>query len=227
MTDAKKPQAAKAKAPTPAPAAPEAQAPEGLTMEQRMAAMEDKLMERFDVADAREAELDAREAALAPRERDDVHVTMSRKADDSRFLNRLAIDHYAPPSQLEVPEDGEYSYRWVAEYVNGSHMPRGVNERMREGYVRVTAESLPEDFLVDEDTFNDGYARTSGLILMRIPMERKLMRDRYYANLSQERLGQANELQGIAGRDSVKEDRGSRSLTGAEAGRALHTMSTS
>ena len=189
--------------------------------------MMERLAERMDKMDAREAELDAREASVAPREREEVTTSMSRKTDDSKYLERLAIDHYSPPNQLEVPTDHEYHYRWVAEWVNGSQTPRGVNERLREGYVRVMAQDLPEDFLVDEDTFRDGYARTTGLILMRITHERKSLRDKYYANLSRERLGSANELQGVAGRDSVKEDRGSRSLSGAEAGRALQQMSNS
>jgi len=175
----------------------------------------------------REAELATREADLAPREREHTQLNRTRSADDTHRMERMSLDFYKPPNQLEVPSDGQNHYRWAAEYVNGSHTPNQVNDRLREGYVRVTKESLPEDFLVDEDDRGDGFARMSGLILMRIPVERKMARDAYYQKRSQQRLLSADELQGVAGSSAVREDRGSRSLTGAEAGRALKQMTTS
>lgn len=191
----------------------------------------DAAMERIEAIarrlDQREADLDSREASLAPREREHEQAVRSRALDDSSRQERLSLDFYAPPNQLEVPEDGEYHYRWVAEWVNGNQTPRSVQERLREGYERVMAESLPEGFLVDEDSFGDGYARTTGLILMRVPHQKKRARDNYYRKISRQRLSAANDLQGIAGRDAVSEDRGTRSLTGAEAGQALQRMRTS
>lgn len=193
-----------------------------------------------DELDAREMELRRREEALlereaefaayreqiasqaAPRERD--NDSRSRVLDETSRMERQSMEYYAPPSQLEVPQDDEYHYRWVAEYVNGSHMPRLVQNRIREGYERVHKEALPEDFLVDEDTFGDGWARQSGLILMRWPKAKQAARTRYYQRMSQERLQAADELQGVAGRDAVREDRGTRALTGVEAGRALANM---
>lgn len=188
-------------------------------------------MERLEAMAERQREreeaLDAREAALAPRERELERNTRSRVTDDTKRKERLSLDVYRPPNQLEVPQDAEYEYRWVAEWVNGTQTPRAVQERLREGYVRVLAEDLPEDFLVDEDSFGDGYARTTGLILMRIHKDHANLRRAYYRRLSQERVTSANALQGVAGRDSVSEDRGSRSLTGAEAGQVLRQMSSS
>jgi hypothetical protein len=177
--------------------------------------------------DAREAALAAREAALAPREREAHITTRSRVTDDTRRFERQSMDYYAPPNQLRTPEDPEYHFRWIAEHVNGQQMPRNVQMRLQEGYVRVRMDELPEDFMVDEDLKGDGYARTSGLILMRLPIERKRLRDAYYAKKSRERANSVDELQGIAGRNAVREDRGTRTLTGAEAGRALANMSQS
>lgn len=177
--------------------------------------------------DAREAALAEREAALAPREREGQILTRSRVMDDTKRLERQSMDYYAPPNQLRTPYDPEYHFRWIAEHVNGQHMPRNVQMRLQEGYIRVRMDELPEDFMVDEDVKGDGYARTGGLILMRLPVSRKLQRDAYYARKSKERANSVDELQGIAGRNAVREDRGSRSLTGAEAGRALANMSQS
>lgn len=177
--------------------------------------------------DAREAALAEREAALAPREREGQILTRSRVMDDTKRLERQSMDYYAPPNQLRTPDDPEYHFRWIAEHVNGQHMPRNVQMRLQEGYIRVRMDELPEDFMVDEDVKGDGYARTGGLILMRLPVSRKLQRDAYYARKSKERANSVDKLQGIAGRNAVREDRGSRSLTGAEAGRALANMSQS
>lgn len=177
--------------------------------------------------DAREAALAEREAALAPREREGQILTRSRVMDDTKRLERQSMDYYAPPNQLRTPDDPEYHFRWIAEHVNGQHMPRNVQMRLQEGYIRVRMDELPEDFMVDEDVKGDGYARTGGLILMRLPVSRKLQRDAYYARKSKERANSVDELQGIAGRNAVRKDRGSRSLTGAEAGRALANMSQS
>jgi hypothetical protein len=177
--------------------------------------------------DARWAELEEREARVAAREREVELSTRSRALDDTRRYERPSMDYYAPPNQLRTPEDPEYHFRWIAEYVNGQHMPRNVQTRLQEGYVRVRMDELPEDFLVDEDLKGDGYARTGGLILMRLPVSRKMQRDAYYRKRSQERANSVDELQGVAGRNAVREDRGTRSLTGAEAGRAIATMSQS
>jgi hypothetical protein len=135
------------------------------------------------------------------------------------------MDFYAPPQQLEVPKSDQYDYRWVAEFVMGGQTPRSVQIRIREGYERVRLDTLPEDFIVDEDERQDGFARTGGLILMRIDKRRRNARTKYYRTRSAARLEAADELQGIAGRNAVREDRGTQTLSGADAGRALAKMS--
>lgn len=187
-----------------------------------MARME-AMMERLE---EREAALNAREAALAPREREGQQLSKDRALDDTARLERQSLDYYAPPGQLEVPQTGEYHYRWIAEHVNGTHTPKQVQDRLREGYERVMTDQLPDDFLVDEDRFGDRYARQGGLILMRIPRAKQRAREAYWQRLSQSRENAADALQGIAGRDFVSEDRGSRSYDGAEAGRMLKSMTS-
>jgi hypothetical protein len=99
----------------------------------------------------------------------------------------------------------------------------------REGWQRVNISEVPETFLmaVDENTKNDQFCRTGGLILMRLPRKFAEQRQNYYKSRRQERAFAADVLQGVAGADAVQEDRGSRNLDGAEAGRALRDMSRS
>lgn len=166
----------------------------------------------------------AKVKAKAPRGR--TQNDRTRASDATEVLERDSLDFYAPPSQLEVPQSQEYVYRWVAEFVNGQHMPRNVQMRLREGYTRVMISELPEDFLVDEDR-GDQVARTGGLMLMRMHWRKHRARTNYYRKQSIDRLASANELQGVAGNDSVMEDRGTRTLMGADAGRALAQMARS
>jgi hypothetical protein len=195
--------------------------------DQRMSILDERMAD----LDVRERELSEREAAfqsqvaLAPREREEFISTRSRAADDTRRMERPSMDAYAPPSQMEIPQDDTYYYRWIRESVNGVADPSNVQKRIRDGYVRVKMSDLPEDFIVDEDLRGDGYARNSGLILMRIPHEKKAQIDAYYLGRSRDRLQGADELQGVAKGDYVREDRGSRSLTGRDAQQALSHMS--
>lgn len=149
----------------------------------------------------------------------------SRAKDGTANRERPPMDRWSPANVLETPPaTGEYRYRWIAEYVNGTHTPRNVQMALREGYERVKIDALPEDFLVDEDR-GDGYARTGGLILMRLPEAFALQRQQHYLKRSNDAVNGANELQGVAGGNAVSEDRGTRSLSGAEAGQALASMS--
>lgn len=149
----------------------------------------------------------------------------SRAADDTAVKERPGVDYWAPSNQLETPSNtGEYRYRWIAEYVNGNFMSRNVQSALREGYQRVKISELPDTFIVDED-LGDGNARVGGLLLMRIPEKFAQQRASYYGRRSAEALEGANTLQGVAGRNAVYEDRGTRTLSGAEAGAAIRNMS--
>lgn len=154
-------------------------------------------------------------------------ATRTRAADDSTRNEREPVRQWTPANHMETPKDGVFEYRWVAELVNGSETPTNVHRKMREGYQRVMIDDLPEDFLLYNADTGDGYTRYGGLILMRLPLELYAQRNAYFRTRSTERLEAANELQGVAGRDAVKEDRGTRSLTGADAGRALQRMNDS
>lgn len=136
-----------------------------------------------------------------------------------------AIDRWMPGNVLETPPDtGDYRYRWIAEYVNGLHNSRRVQQALREGYERVTISDLPDGSIVDEDTAGDGYARTGGLILMRIPKVKVEQRRAYYAQKSALAARAVDTLQGVRPQDTVYDDRGSRALDGAEAGAALRNL---
>ena len=159
-------------------------------------------------------------------ERERTAAGKSRAQDDTRTYERPKMDAWSPASALDMPEShGDYRFRWIAEYVNGVHTPRNVQSAIREGYERVRTSELPEDFIVDEDVKGDGYARTGGLILMRLPETFAKQRQDYYLSRSKDALAGANTLQGIAGKNAVYEDRGTRTLSGADAGAALKSMS--
>jgi len=151
----------------------------------------------------------------------------SRARDDSAVLDREAVYEYSPPNQLVTLPDGEYTYRWVTEAIHGEPVPDRTQVRLAEKYERVNRAQLPDEFYAGEDTKGDGYVRTGGLILMRMPTALNQSRARFFQKLSQDRLKGVNDLQGVAGRDAVEEDRGTRSLSGADARSALQDMSNS
>ncbi len=146
----------------------------------------------------------------------------SRAADDRSQEERPELGQWSPAAILELPPDiGGYRYRWVAEYVNGSHMGLNVQRALRERWVRVNYEELDDFYKAAcDETRDDGYARAGGLIMMKMPLEYALQRQEYYLKQSQGAIMAANELQGVAGANSVTEDR-SRGLTGREVAQAL------
>jgi len=153
----------------------------------------------------------------------------SRASDDSSILDRPPIYEYSPVSVLEVPKGGDhdqYEYRWVTEHVNGEPVPQMIQRRLHEKYVRVTHDQLPEDFILDESK-GDGVARRGGLILMRAPKAYIQARTNYFQKLSQSRVDGVNHLQGVAGKDAIEQDRGSRSISGDEARQMLQSFQSS
>ena len=165
----------------------------------------------------------------SPRERTDEQAragaARSRETDDTSYWERADMDSWKPSSQLELPEnDAQYVYRWIAEYVNGNLMTNRLTKATREGWQFVRVDDLPEGFIVDEDTKGDGLARVGGLVMARLPRRAAQARQRYYARVSAQALDGADQLQGIAGKHAVKEDRGTRSLDGSAAGDALRSM---
>lgn len=172
------------------------------------------------------AELEAAAARSRPTESKRTSGSKTRVADETARLERDDMDVWAPPSMLTLPpNDDQWVYRWVSEYVNGSFMAQRLNNAKRDGYEFVRIDELPEGFIVDEDMKGDGLARVGGLIMARMPRRKAEMRKRYYERRSQEMLNGANQLQGVAGKDAFEENRGTRSLDGRAAGEALRSMS--
>lgn len=148
-----------------------------------------------------------------------------RGMDETERFERAPMDAWAPPSTLQLPpNDPQYVYRWIAEYVNGSLVPNRLNRARQQGYEFVRVDQLPPDFYVDEDVKGDGLARNGGLIMARLPRKFADQRRRYYDRQSQTALNGANQLQGIAGKNTVEEDRGTRTLDGRVAGDALRQL---
>ena len=163
-----------------------------------------------------------------PTEQSRASSSKSREADATENMEREDLNYYAPPSQIKLPEsDPHWVYRWITEYVNGVYTPQRLNRARAEGYQFVRVDDLPEGFYVDEDHKGDGLARYGGLVLARLPRQKAEARRRYYQARSQESLRGANQLQGIAGKDTVEENRGTRTLDGRAAGEALRSMTQS
>lgn len=153
---------------------------------------------------------------------------LSREADESARFEHPEMDHWAPPSQLSLPpNDEKFVYRWVSEYVNGQYMSNRLSAARREGYMFVRMDELPEGFIVDEDTKSDGLARVGGLLMAKMPRRFAEQRKAFYAKRSAESLAGADQLQGVAGANAVRENRGTRSLDGRAAGDALRSMARS
>jgi len=154
-----------------------------------------------------------------------------RGADSSAALSRPSHKRWSPPELLSMPPDHgkTYNYRWVAEYVNGVRQNQNVSLRMREGYERVLASDLPEDFQVALDEYDDrgSYARSGGLILMRLPVEVAAERRVHYREVTARNNAAGTEMAGVAGPNAVHEDRGSKSVEGAEAAAVLNSLGRS
>lgn len=149
-------------------------------------------------------------------------ASQSRKADDRKHDARPEIEDWSPASMLELPPDtGDFRFRWIAESVNGKETPLNVQRALREKWERVRYDEL-DDFhkAACDEARDDGWARTGGLVMMKIPQHYAEQRRQYYRKRSKGAISAANELQGVAGKDSVEEDR-SRGLTGREISAAL------
>jgi hypothetical protein len=153
-------------------------------------------------------------------------ATKGREVDETKVMERPAMDRWSPAAVLEMPKiAGEFRLRWIAEHVNGIHVPRNVQSALKEGYARVNMSEFLEEFVCDEDTDGRGYARNGGFILMKLPEAFAQQREAHYARKSKEGLNGANVLQGVAGSNAVFEDRGTKTLSGADAGAAMQQMS--
>ncbi len=157
-------------------------------------------------------------------EKDRTSADKDRAAQSTSQMERPSIDQWSPASALMTPPPtGGFRYRWVAEYVNGAPMTNNVQQRVRQGYTRVTITELMEnhpDFIPDEDLKGDGFARNGGLILMKLPEEFARQREEYYLKRSREGYQAANTLQGINERDKVVNDT-SRRLVGAKEAKSV------
>ena len=142
----------------------------------------------------------------------------------SAALDTPKIDRWSPANTLETLPDGDFEYRWVAESVNGMPTPSNVQKRLQQGYERVMRHEVDTIAMNEDD--GTGFAKRQGLILMKLPKNFAAQRDAYYADKSAERARTIHEMHGNAIPEEMRvhEDRGSRALKGADAGRALHNL---
>lgn len=148
----------------------------------------------------------------------------ARANDDRSEDERQSIRRWSPAQQLAVPHSTQVDFCWVAEHVNGFPVPQRAQRFHSEGWDFVSRSSLPDDFLLFDQNDQSDRVRYGGFILMQLHKTEKARRDAYIAERRRRQLAGANQLQGIAGRDAVEEDRGTRSYDGEEAARALQSF---
>lgn len=121
-----------------------------------------------------------------------------RQADTREEDSRT--EEWNPASMLPDPEpmDG-WAHRWVRKSALGETDVMNMSRRRREGYEPVTHEEQPS-----LAPFSDSstHIEVGGLVLMRLPKERALARDRHFAKIAAQQLeGLATNLRREAGED--------------------------
>lgn len=91
---------------------------------------------------------------------------------------------WAPPSKLQTPTPPEgYAYRWVRCELRGDSQDGNVIDRLRQHYEPVMASEIADKGLFQsvETGKHAGVVRSGDLILMKVPVEIKEQRTKYYA----------------------------------------------
>ena len=96
---------------------------------------------------------------------------------------------WAPPSQLDAPPapDG-FVLRWLRAESVGQMAEKNVSARLREGWEFVRADEYPdiEWPAIDSGRYN-GVIAVGGLMLARIPKETVAEREKYFAQVTQDK----------------------------------------
>ena len=96
---------------------------------------------------------------------------------------------WAPPSQLDAPPAPKgFKHRWIRAEVVGQLDNKNVSARLREGWEFVRADEYPDTEWpqLDSGKYN-GVIAVGGLMLARIPKETVKEREKYFAQVTQDK----------------------------------------
>ncbi len=131
---------------------------------------------------------------------------MERVAHESREKTSREktekVKVWQPPEVLPAYKDAipDYHLRWVRYSLQGENQDANVLSRVRQGYEPVRPEELDIlNVLTMEDGKHAGTVVSGDLMLMKIPLELKAQRDKYFA-------GKAKAQQRMADREFEDED---------------------
>ena len=96
---------------------------------------------------------------------------------------------WAPPSQLDAPPaPAGFGHRWIRAESVGQMDQKNVSARLREGWEFVRADEYPdvEWPQIDSGKYN-GVRAVGGLMLARIPKETVAERNKYFAQVTQDK----------------------------------------
>ena len=96
---------------------------------------------------------------------------------------------WAPPSQLDAPPaPAGFVHRWIRAESVGQMDQKNVSARLREGWEFVRADEYPdvEWPQIDSGKYN-GVIAVGGLMLARIPKETVKEREKYFAQVTQDK----------------------------------------
>ena len=96
---------------------------------------------------------------------------------------------WAPPSQLDAPPaPNGFKHRWIRAEAVGQMDQKNVSARLREGWEFVRADEYPDVQwpAIDSGRYN-GVIAVGGLMLARIPKETVDERNKYFAQVTQDK----------------------------------------
>lgn len=133
----------------------------------------------------------------------------STRARETRAQEaRVTSYDYTPPAMMALPKArAGFHLRWIREVTaDGQRDVENLFKREKEGYRRVAASDYPDWAL--GNTNADEPIRRGKSILMEIPLERKLARDRHYQMMSRRQVETVDKQQGMGPRGGITPTRG-------------------
>ena len=96
---------------------------------------------------------------------------------------------WSPPSQLDAPPaPAGFKHRWIRAESVGQMDQKNVSARLREGWEFVRADEYPDTEWPQIDTGKyNGVIAVGGLMLARIPKETVEEREKYFAQVTQDK----------------------------------------
>jgi len=127
------------------------------------------------------------------RRRTPTHQTRDALKPSAEKVHQEAKDiQWTPPMTLDAPPPRPgYSQRWIRAIVGPDHDLKNWSRKMREGWQPRDPATLPAEYVslptskMTQGGWKGGVIMIEGMVLCEIPLERKRVRDKYYADKTQ------------------------------------------